>query len=71
MDLTRNHWNTIEDEKKYSKKVDAIIASSDFLKEEKQQINKQCFAVKNGVNFQLFEPYHKTVPSLKTAFAPV
>ena len=67
MDLTRNHWNTIEDEKKYSKKVDAIIASSDFLKEEKQQINKQCFAVKNGVNFQLFEPYHKTVPSLKTA----
>ena len=63
MDLTRNHWNTIEDEKNYSQKVDAVITSSDFLKEEKLKINKQCYAVKNGVDFQMFEPYHKANPS--------
>ena len=28
MDMNRNHWNTIEDEKKYSQKVDGIIALS-------------------------------------------
>jgi len=63
MDLKRNHWNTIKDEKKYSKKVDAVIASSDYLKEEKQKVNKHCFAVKNGVNFEMFENHSKVKPN--------
>jgi glycosyltransferase involved in cell wall biosynthesis len=62
MDLERNHWNTILDEKKYSEKVDAVITSSDYLKEKKQKINKHCFAVKNGVNFKMFEAHSKNNP---------
>lgn len=65
MDINRNHWNTIEAEKEYCKNVDGIIASSDFLKDEKAQMNEQCYSVKNGVDFQLFAPFCKTTPAPK------
>lgn len=38
----------------FSRRVDGIIVSSDFLKEQKLQFNKKVITVKNGVDFPLF-----------------
>ncbi len=38
----------------YSKQTDAVITSSDFLRDQKVKYNPKSFVVKNGVDFQLF-----------------
>ena len=48
----KNHGPAIEE--KYMKKVDLVIATSDALHESKSCINPNCFVVKNGVDFELF-----------------
>jgi glycosyltransferase involved in cell wall biosynthesis len=46
-------------EDKFSKKVKAIITTSDYLNEEKKKINPNTFVVKNGVDFPVFEKFSK------------
>lgn len=46
-------------EKQFMQKVDGIITTSDFLRAEKQQYNDNCFVVKNGVDFPVFQKYAK------------
>jgi teichuronic acid biosynthesis glycosyltransferase TuaH len=46
-------------EKQFMQKVDGIITTSDFLRAEKQQYNENCFVVKNGVDFPVFQKYAK------------
>lgn len=49
-----------EAERRYIESVDGIITTSDQLFEEKSQLNSNCYTVKNGVDFQLFEPHART-----------
>lgn len=46
-------------EKSFMQKVDAIITTSDYLKDEKQKFNSNCYVVKNGVDFPVFRKYAK------------
>ncbi len=46
-------------EKSFMQKVDAIITTSDYLKAEKQKFNSNCFVVKNGVDFPVFQKFSK------------
>ena len=41
-------------------KVDGIITTSDYLNNEKIKLNKNCFVVKNGVDFPHFSKFSKT-----------
>lgn len=41
-------------EREFIQKVDAVIATSQALYESRKQLNKRCFLVKNGVDFELF-----------------
>jgi glycosyltransferase involved in cell wall biosynthesis len=48
----------------YSKMVDAVITTSDYLADEKRRHNPSCFVVKNGVDIGMFKPFAKKyVPS--------
>lgn len=47
-------------EEEFSRQADAVICSSDFLREGKRALNANTYVVKNGVNFPLFNRYAKT-----------
>jgi len=49
-----------EIENKFSSKVNAIITTSDYLNREKSKFNSNCFVVKNGVDFPVFNRFSKT-----------
>lgn len=49
-------------EEEFSRRVDAVICSSDFLREGKRALNARTYVVKNGVNFPLFSRHAKTEP---------
>ena len=49
-----------EIEKEFAMKVDGIITTSDYLNNEKIKLNKNCFVVKNGVDFPHFSKFSKT-----------
>ena len=49
---TKNHGARLE--ALFAAKVDAIITSSNTLFANRKHLNKNCFVVKNGVNFDLF-----------------
>lgn len=49
-------------EEAFSRQADAIICSSDFLREGKRALNAHTYVVKNGVNFPLFSRHAKTEP---------
>lgn len=49
---TKNHGKQLEEE--YIKKVDAVIVSSDGLLKSKSFLNNNCYLVKNGVDFAIF-----------------
>lgn len=59
MDLDRNNARTIALEKEFCKKVDGIITTSEYLNNDKKQYNKNCFVVKNGVDFEMFVKHAK------------
>lgn len=46
-----------ETEKQFLGRVDGVITTSDQLFNEKSNLNQRCFTVKNGVDFNLFEPH--------------
>jgi glycosyltransferase involved in cell wall biosynthesis len=46
-------------DKTFSENVDAVITTSDFLRNEKLVFNKASFVVKNGVDFPIFSPFSK------------
>ena len=46
-------------ENEFSKKVNGIITTSDFLNAEKLKVNPKSFVVKNGVDYPVFEPFAK------------
>jgi teichuronic acid biosynthesis glycosyltransferase TuaH len=41
-------------DRRFSEKADGVIVTSDFLKDQKLQFNHKVVAVKNGVDFELF-----------------
>ena len=52
----RRHGNRIfQVDEKFSRSVDAIITTSDFLNQQKKRMNPKSFVVKNGVEFNLFQ----------------
>lgn len=59
MDLNRNNAKTIELEKEFCEKVDAVITTSDYLNDEKKQFNSNSVVVKNGVDYDMFVPFAK------------
>lgn len=74
---TKNHGARLE--ALFAAKVDAIITSSNTLLTSRKHLNKNCFVVKNGVNFNLFsqkadhdplkkykERYHKIIGYIGT-----
>lgn len=66
MDLNRNNAKTIELEKKFCKKVDAVITTSDYLNDEKKHFNRNSLIVKNGVDCDMFLPYAKKTVNAST-----
>jgi glycosyltransferase involved in cell wall biosynthesis len=60
MDLNRNNQETINREKEFCKLVDGIITTSDYLNDEKKQLNSKSYVVKNGVDYELFKPFSRT-----------
>ncbi|MCR9099066.1 MAG: glycosyltransferase [bacterium] len=55
---TRRHGQRIfARDRRFSEAVDAIIASSDFIRQEKQPRNPATYTVKNGVDYALFQPF--------------
>lgn len=67
MDLDRNNARTIELEKVFCQKVDGVITTSDYLKEDKEQYNKNTVVVKNGVDYEIFvKEAKKTVNTAET-----
>ena len=59
MDTRRHKARIYEIEEKFSKKVDGIITTSDYLNNEKKKFNSNSYVVKNGVDFNLFKPFAK------------
>ena len=49
-----------EIEDNFAKNVDGIITTSDYLNAQKSVFNKNCFVVKNGVDFPHFSKFAKT-----------
>ncbi|MEQ8703122.1 MAG: glycosyltransferase [Phaeodactylibacter sp.] len=57
---TRRHGQRIfARDRWFSEAVDAIITSSDFIRQEKLPRNPETYTVKNGVDYELFRPYAK------------
>jgi teichuronic acid biosynthesis glycosyltransferase TuaH len=52
-------------EEAFAKQVDGIITTSDFLNNAKSRFNKQCYVVKNGVDFPVFAKHAKKRPHNK------
>jgi len=46
-------------EEKFSRKVQGIITTSDFLNDQKLKLNSKSFVVKNGVDFHIFSKWSK------------
>ncbi len=63
---TRRHGKRIFSvDEKFSKSVEAIITTSDYLNKGKLQMNPNSFVVKNGVDFPVFTKYAKSIPNAK------
>ncbi len=63
---TRRHGKRIfQVDEKFSKSVDAIITTSEYLNKGKLQMNPNSFVVKNGVDFPVFGKFAKSVPTAK------
>jgi len=62
-DWSGKHGGIMEDE--FARKADAIVVSSDSLRDEKSSLNKKIFVVKNGVDTKLFKVADQN-PALKT-----
>jgi teichuronic acid biosynthesis glycosyltransferase TuaH len=59
---TRRHGKRIFSiDESFSRKTDAIITTSDFLRSEKLKFNSNTFVVKNGVDFKNFSNYSKKI----------
>lgn len=71
MDTQRHQSRIYDIEQQFCKQVDGIITTSDYLKAEKQQLNSQCYVVKNGVDFKLFEPHAKKSVSSQSSIKKV
>lgn len=57
---TRRHGKRIfAIDETFSKKVDAIITTSDYINENKKKFNKNSFVVKNGVDYETFRKFAK------------
>lgn len=57
-EITQANWSKRHGgamEKIFSASADAIVVSSEALCEEKRQLNKNCFVVKNGVDAEVFK----------------
>lgn len=59
MDTRRHKARIYKIEEEFSKKVDGIITTSDYLNNEKKKFNSNSYVVKNGVDFNLFKPFAK------------
>lgn len=58
---TRRHGKRIFTiDEKFSRIVDGIITTSDFINQDKQKFNPKSFVVKNGVDYDIFKPKAKT-----------
>jgi glycosyltransferase involved in cell wall biosynthesis len=60
LEVRRHGPRIIGVDEDFSRKADGIIATSDFIKTEKETFNSKCFVVKNGVDFDLFNARAKT-----------
>lgn len=57
---TRRHGKRIfAIDETFSKKVDAIITTSDYINKDKKKFNKNSFVVKNGVDYETFRKFAK------------
>lgn len=57
---TRRHGKRIfERDRRFSEAVDAIVTSSDFIRQEKLPRNPATYTIKNGVDYELFRPHAK------------
>jgi hypothetical protein len=62
--INPNHFPKVaEYDKLFSRKVDSVIVSSDYLKAQKSKLNNKVFTVKNGVDFDSFFKSAKTTPN--------
>lgn len=63
---TRRHGKRIFPvDEQFSRLVDAIITTSEYLNKGKLQMNPNSFVVKNGVDFPVFSKFAKSVPTAK------
>ncbi len=63
---TRRHGKRIfQVDEQFSKSVDAIITTSEYLNKGKLKMNPHSFVVKNGVDFPAFGKFAKSVPTAK------
>jgi glycosyltransferase involved in cell wall biosynthesis len=58
-DWNKKHGGKMEDI--YSRKANAVILSSDALRQEKTLLNRKTFVVKNGVDFEKFQSVPKEI----------
>ncbi|MGQ1909564.1 glycosyltransferase [Marinifilum sp. RC60d5] len=54
LNLRRHGKRILKIDEEFSRKVDAVIVTSDFLKASKEKFNSNSFVVKNGVDFNVF-----------------
>ncbi len=62
MNTERQGNRAIAIEEDFSRKVDSIIVTSDYLKKQKDRLNSRVDTVKNGVDFPVFNELAKSVP---------
>lgn len=61
-DIPRYGERIILVDENFSKSVDAVITTSDYLKQEKLKCTKSSFVVKNGVDYDIFKAQLKSSP---------
>ncbi len=61
-DIPRYGDRIIQVDTEFCKSVDAVITTSDYLKEEKLKFTKNSFVVKNGVDYEIFRAKLKPAP---------
>lgn len=69
---TRRYGNRADEaDQSFSRKVDGVIVTSDFLAKPKYALNKEVSVVKNGVDFSTFSRSAKTAPNPPDAIKKV
>ena len=61
-DIPRYGERIIDVDEKFSGSVDAVITTSDYLKQDKLKVTKHSFVVKNGVDYDIFKTKVKSAP---------